>query len=111
MIPIFLMALVASEPAPAAVTLPEVAIPFVRSNGILEWRAQGDRQVFIRSSDGNWYVARTMNRCGRLRSAITIGFETRGADQLDRHGALLVEGWRCPLDSVIRVAGPPARAD
>jgi hypothetical protein len=87
----------------------EVAIPFVRSNGILEWRAAGDRAVYIRGGDGDWYLARTMNRCGRLTSAVSIGFETRGPDQLDRFGTLRVEGWRCPLASVTESEGPPPR--
>jgi hypothetical protein len=84
----------------------EASIPFVRSNGILDWRADGDRALYIRGGNGAWYRAETMGACGRLRSAITIGFETR-SDQLDRYGVLLVEGWRCPLSSVVRSDPPP----
>lgn len=96
---------VAAEPAPPE----EAAIPFIRSNGILNWRAEGDRTLYIRATSGDWYRARTMGRCGRLRTALTIGFETGGPDQLDRHGALRVQGWRCPLASVVRSEGPPPR--
>lgn len=84
----------------------ETAIPFVRSNGIGDWKADGDRGLFIRGSDGQWYYGRTQNKCARLKSATTVGFETRGVDQLDRYGAVLVEGWRCQLASVTRADSP-----
>lgn len=87
----------------------EASIPFVRSNGILDWRADGERALYIRGGNGAWYYARTMGDCGRLRSAVTIGFETRN-DQLDRYGVLMIEGWRCPLTSVVRSEAPPPRS-
>jgi len=87
----------------------EASIPFVRSNGILDWRADGERALYIRGGNGAWYYARTMGDCGRLRSATTIGFETRN-DQLDRYGVLLIEGWRCPLNSVVRSEAPRPRS-
>jgi hypothetical protein len=98
------LAVASERPAPA-----EVAIPFVRSDGIMEWKALDDRGLYIQSQNGNWYFARTMARCPRLLDALTIGFETRGPDQLDRHGTLLVQGWRCALASVTRSAAPPRR--
>ncbi len=88
----------------------EAAIPFVRSDGIAEWKALDDRHLHIQASNGDWYLVRTMAPCRRLPGAITIGFETRN-DQLDRHGTLLVQGWRCPLESVRRSEGPaPTKA-
>ena len=102
-------AMLSPAPDAGAPKLREESIPFVRSDGILEWRADGDRGLYIRSMSGDWYHASTMGRCGRLTSALSIGFETRGPDQLDRFGALRVEGWRCPLASVTRSEGPPPR--
>jgi hypothetical protein len=96
--------------APAAAETPaageEAAIPFVRSDGIAEWKVIDDRHLYIQAVDGDWYLARTMAPCPRLSGAITLGFETR-ADQLDRHGTIRVQGWRCPLESVTRSDGPP----
>jgi hypothetical protein len=109
---IFALLAAAVAPTPAATEMPaprEESIPFVRSDGILEWRADGDRGLFIRSMSGAWYHARTMAPCGRLASAVSIGFETRGPDRLDRYGTIRVEGWRCPLASVTRSEGPPRR--
>jgi hypothetical protein len=111
---IFALLAAALAPTPAAPQAPllaprEESIPFIRSDSILEWRADGDRGLFIRSMSGQWYHARTMARCGRLTSALTVGFETRGPDRLDRYGTLRVEGWRCPLASVTLSDGPPRR--
>jgi hypothetical protein len=97
-------AMAAEPPQPA-----EAAIPFVRSDGIMEWKAVDESGLFIQSMSGDWYFARTMARCPRLLDALTIGFETRGPDQLDRHGTLLVQGWRCALASVTRSSPPPRR--
>jgi hypothetical protein len=88
----------------------EDAVPFVRSAGIHDWKADGDRGLYIQGINGRWYHARTLGRCGRLATAVSLGFETRGLDELDRHGAILAEGWRCALSSVTRSARPPARS-
>ena len=87
----------------------ETAIPFVRSNGILDWKAASDDSLYVRGSNGRWYMVRTMNRCPRLKTAITLGFDTSALDQLDRHGAILAEGWRCPIDTITFSEGPPRK--
>lgn len=87
----------------------ETAIPFVRTNGILDWRAAGDGALYIRGNSGGWYFVRTMSPCTRLQTAITLGFVTSVGDQLDRYGAILAEGQRCPIASVVR-SGPPPEA-
>jgi hypothetical protein len=104
---LLILLLAAAAPASQAETR-EVSIPFVNSDGIQEWRADGDRGLFVRGGDARWYYARTMGACGRLRTAQTIGFETRN-DRLDRFGVLRVEGWRCPLQSLTRSEPPPSR--
>jgi hypothetical protein len=50
-----------------------------------------------------------MNRCTRLRSALAIGLQTSALDQLDRHGAIMVQGVRCGVESITRSDGPPKR--
>ena len=95
----------AAEEAPR-----ETAIPFVSSIGSVEWRRASDNALYIRGGNGSWYLVRTMNRCTRLRTALAIGFETSALDQLDRHGAILVQGQRCPVASVTRSGEPPRRA-
>jgi hypothetical protein len=97
--------------APAPIPIgEEAAVPFVRSDGVQDWQADGDRGLFIQGINGRWYYARTLGRCGRLATAVSLGFETRGLDELDRHGAIIAEGWRCALSSVTRSAKPPLRS-
>ena len=88
----------------------ETAIPFVSSIGSVEWKSAGDDAAYVRGGNGQWYLVRTSNRCTRLRSSPALGFETSALDQLDRHGALLVQGQRCPVASVTLSNGPPTKA-
>ena len=88
---------------------PETNIPFVRSRGVLDWQAAGDDSLYVRGYNGRWYYVRTSNRCVRLRDALTIGFAASGSDQLDRFGAIVAQGMRCPVASVTFAAAPPAK--
>jgi hypothetical protein len=96
-----------TPPAPAA---EETYVPGVRSEGVAEWEADGERGLYIMSQNGRWYYARTSAPCPRLHSTISLGFETRHADRLDRFGTVIAEGWRCPLESVTYSDGPPSRS-
>ncbi|MFN3945924.1 MAG: DUF6491 family protein [Allosphingosinicella sp.] len=104
-----LAALALLAPAAPAAAAAETSIPNARSDGIHEWQADGNRGLYIRSLDGDWYYARTLGPCGRLRTAVSIGIETRGGDSLDRNGAIHAEGWRCQLESLVRAEAPPKR--
>lgn len=88
----------------------ESAIPFVSSNGITEWQPASDDALYIKAINGDWYYVRTMGRCSRIEGATSLAFLTRGPDQLDRHGAINVDGQHCPLSSVVKSAPPPAKA-
>jgi hypothetical protein len=92
----------------AAVASGETGIPFVASNGILEWRAASEDLLYIRGFDGKWYQLRTMGKCARLLTATALSFDLNVPGELDRHGAIIAEGWRCPLASVTRSDAPPA---
>lgn len=88
----------------------ETVIPFMSSLNAVEWEAVSDDSLYLRGPKGDWYFIRTMNRCSRLRSSPGIGFQTSARDQLDRHGAILVQGVRCPVASIVRSDGPPKKA-
>ncbi len=97
--------------ATAAAALPagETAIPYVSSNGVEQWKVDADRGIWIKSITGKWYYGSFMGRCPRAAGAISLGFQTSALDQLDRHGAILAEGSRCPLTSLVRSEGPLKR--
>jgi len=103
------LGLAATGPAAAAKESGETVIPFMSSLQAVEWKAASDDSLYLRGPRGEWYFVRTMNRCTRLRSSPGIGFQTSALGQLDRHGAILVQGVRCPIESITRSDGPPQR--
>jgi len=103
-------ALLLSVPAIAQEGPAEASIPFASRDGIQDYKADGDRGLYIRDIHGDWYYARTQARCGRLATSDAIGFETSASDQLDKFGALHAQGWRCPLASLTHSAPPPKKA-
>jgi hypothetical protein len=96
--------------APAVQASNETVIPFVSSIRDVEWKAASDESAYIRGGKGEWYLVRTSNRCTRLLSSTGLGFETSAINQLDRFGALLVEGQRCPIASITRSEPPPKKS-
>ena len=100
----------AAAPAGASERNGETVIPFMSSLNAIEWKAASDDSLYLRGPRGDWYFIRTMNRCSRLRSSPGIGFQTSARDQLDRYGAILVQGVRCPVESITRSDGPPVKA-
>ena len=95
---------------PAAEPAGETVIPFLSSIRSVEWKPASDQSFYVRGGNGDWYLVRTTNRCTRLLSASSVGFQTSALDQLDRHGAVLVEGQRCPVASIAHSGEPPKRA-
>jgi hypothetical protein len=105
-----LLLLPAGTPARAAGEAgAETVIPFVSSIGSVEWKRASDDSLYVRGGNGRWYFVRTSNRCTRLRTSLGIGFETSALDQLDRYGAIRVDGQRCPVASITASDGPPRK--
>ena len=90
-----------------ASTAGETYIPFVSSQGIIEWKRAGEDALYVRAITGDWYLVRTMGRCSGLATTLGIGFEATGIGQFDRGGAIIAEGRRCPVTSVRRSDPPP----
>lgn len=86
-------------------------ISFVSSNGILEWKAAGRDSLHVQSNSGQWYLVWTLGGCPRLKTAITLGFDTSAGDTLMRGDALLAEGQRCPIASISRIPPPGPEGD
>lgn len=107
---LILAGLAAAAPVSAEPVAGETVIPFMSSLNAVEWKAASDDSLYLRGPRGDWYFIRTTNRCSRLRSSPGIGFQTSALDQLDRHGAILVQGVRCPVQSIVRSEGPPRKS-
>lgn len=88
----------------------EATIAFVNHGGVRDWQAVGDDKLYIQDSQGKWYLATLATSSPDLSFATTIGFETRGADRLDKFGSVVVAGARYPLSSLVASAAPPPKA-
>jgi hypothetical protein len=86
----------------------EASIPFANMGGLRDWKAVDDETLYVQDVRRNWYLAKLLAPCTDLTFATTIGFETKGVNQLDRFGAVIVRGQRCPLRSFV-ASGPPPR--
>ena len=97
----------AGTAAPDARSAGETSIPSVTR--MLEWRNGGEELLYIRSLTGQWYSVQLDGRCARLATADTLGFETSALGVLDRFGAIVAQGERCPIRSVMRIDAPPPK--
>ena len=95
----------ASAPAPATDVGRETAIP--RISRYLDWVADPKKGVYVRADTGKWYYARTDAPCPRLRATSNVHFIGTLQNQLDRYSAIMVEGWRCQIASVVESPPPP----
>lgn len=95
--------------AVAEVSSDETEISYANRDGIVDWEAAGDDLLYVHALTGGWYRIRTMGRCSGLKTAVSLGFEASSLGQLDRHSAVVADGRRCPIVSVVRAEGPPPR--
>lgn len=88
----------------------EARIAFPNQATIRTFRPQGTSTVYIQDRAGRWFRANVLGLCRELPFTQVLGVDTRGGGTLDRFSVLIVEGERCPLNSFVRVAGPPPEA-
>ena len=87
----------------------EASIPFVNHHGILDWKVGDATTLYIQARDRNWYRATVLSSCRNLNFATRIGFDTGPSNLFDQSSYLLVEGQRCPVQSVV-ASGPPPKS-
>jgi len=85
-------------------------IPFVAFGGVRNWTATNNSAVYLQAPNGQWYRADLMGPCTGLPFAFGIGVQTDFGDTFDRFSSIIVDGHRCPVMSVSKVAAPPAPA-
>jgi len=88
----------------------EASIPFANMGGIRDWRAIDDSSLYVQDIQRNWYIARLAVPSPDLGFVTSIGFETKGTNQLDRFGTVVVGGQRIPLSSFVTSGPPPPKA-
>ena len=95
----------ASAPPPATALGRETAIP--RISEFIDYVTDPKKGVYIRGDTGRWYYARVQPACPRLLYTSNLHFIDTRQNQLDRYGAIMVEGWRCQIASVVESTPPP----
>ena len=82
-----------------------VRIP--RMRGMLDWRPDGSRALYIRADTGRWYHATLENDCPRLANRSNIRFVAAPNGDFDAYSAVVADGWRCQVASITASAAPP----
>lgn len=103
------MLLALTGSAVAASAAPDASIPFANHGGIRDWRADGDRGVWVQDVHRNWYYAKLMGPCIGLNFAQSIGFDTQPLGRFDKWSAIVVPGsGRCVVQTFTPSLGPRA---
>ena len=88
----------------------EPEIPFANLGGIRDWRADGDRALYVQGRNRQWYHAELMAPCTDLPFTERIGFVVEPNGDFDRWSSILVRGQQCVLTSFAE-SGPPPEKD
>lgn len=92
--------------AAAADAPKEAEIPFAKFGGIRDWRADGDKALYVQGHNRRWYHADLMGSCTDLPFAEQIGFVVEPGGEFDRWSSILVRGRQCMVTS-LKESGPP----
>ncbi len=104
------LALATPATPPAATEPPrEARIPFVNFGSVRNFRPVSDDVVYLQDRQRNWYRAQLFGPCFNIRSALRIGVDTRPGGTLDRTSSFIVDGQRCPIESLVHSEEPPRR--
>lgn len=88
----------------------EESIPFVNFGSIYDWKADGDKGLWIEDIRHKWYYATLQGPCTGLDFATRIGIDARPADTFDGFSAIVVPGWgRCVVRSLTASDPPPPK--
>ena len=84
-------------------------IPFVKYNGIYDFRADGDNAIYLQDDRHNWYHATFMGPCTDLPFATRIAVKTRDTSSLDRFGEIIVGDDECQIEELVTSDPPPEK--
>lgn len=96
---------------PPPITGEETEIPFANlRGGIRSFHADDRDTVYLQDRRRDWYRAEVAGACIGLPWARAIGIDTRFGSTFQRGSALIVEGDRCVVTSLVRSEKPERRA-
>lgn len=116
-----LMAMVAAGPAIAAdspLSEPNPGAPLNRAiitsstfpDGLLNWKADGEKGVYLQSSSNKWYHATFFTPCLNIPFATKVSFISDGPHDLTRFSSILVRGQQCWFKTFSKSDPPKQKA-
>jgi len=100
------MAQNAAQSAAQPAAKEEVSIPFAKFGGIDDWRADGNKAIYVKGRGNEWYYATLMSTCQGLNFATTIGFKNEPTGDFNRFSTIVVDGQACQLTSLVKSEKP-----
>jgi hypothetical protein len=89
----------------------EASIPFANHGGINDWRADGDKGLWVQGINRHWFYAKFLGTCPQLPFATTVGFVSEPSGALNRWSSIRVRhGGRCQFIDFQPSEGPPVKA-
>lgn len=88
----------------------QAAIHFAGMGGIRDWRADGNRILFVEGRNRQWYKAELFGPCTGLEFEHAIGFVVESDDRFDRFSGVVVDGRVCRLKSLIKSEKPAGKS-
>lgn len=89
----------------------EASIPFANNGGIRNFEPNGERGIWIEDRQRRWYYATFIGSCPQLDHAMSVGFDTRGASNFDKFGAIVTRDDNCPIVSLVTAEKPLPRKE
>ncbi|HEX9140509.1 MAG TPA: hypothetical protein VF848_12020 [Steroidobacteraceae bacterium] len=96
----------ASPPEPPPIGT-EASIPFAEHR-IYTWEADGDKGLWVQTTDRKWYYGKFMSPCFGLQFREGLRFKFGPSGELDHWGEILrVNHTNCSFSSFVTSLGPP----
>jgi len=89
----------------------ESQIVFPNTGAIRNFEADGNDGIWVEDRHHRWYYAELQGGCQNLSFARGVGFDTGGSATFDRFSSVVVEGWKCPLVSLVTADKPLPRKE
>lgn len=81
------------------------------SREIRNFEADGQDGVWLEDRQRRWYYADLQGDCQGLNFVQGIGFDTNGSSNFDKFSSIVVEGWHCPVTSLVTAEKPLPRRE
>ncbi len=90
----------------------ETQIVFANRGEIQNFEADGQDGVWLEDRKRRWFYADLQGGgCQGLNFAQAIGYDTNGSSNFDKFSSIVVDGWECPVSSLVTAEKPLPRKE